>query len=539
MEKVKILLLAVYSNQMNEVFEEIGIASIASYLRKYGYEVMLMGSNVKRINYDKIVEFQPDIVGLPTYTVSKEAVYSVCSRIRKLVTGVRICLGGLFPTYYHKEILWENEDIDFIARGEGELVFVDLAECLSKNGNLAEVKGVTYRQGNIIIANKDHDVIQQMDNMPFPSKDIVVDNKLKHVLISTSRGCTNNCSFCVSKNFWGKWRGRSAKSIIDEIKYVVNKYNISSFDFVDSSFEDPDPDCKRLTEIANKILKEKLTISYYAQMRSDFWRKATPEIMNLLKASGLCGVFLGIETANEVDRRIYNKAATLEDNYKAIELFRKHGMGVSIGFINFNPYSTFDSLKSNISFLEQYNYAGFFDKLESRFIIYNNHTKLFERIKNDGLLKDGSNPFCFEYSFINDSIKKFSDYLCNFFENMREDKENYYGKLNNYSYIHRNAIRQFLRVFDCEEHEKAFKIVKEHEGKVEEILSGLNKVNSSWFCTLLHLAENSWENTTADRITGDFLNKDFLDKTVSDLNREKHTLYKSLLEIGHEYVRYF
>jgi len=538
-KKFKILLLAVYNNQMNEVFEEIGISSIAAYLRENGYEVMLMGANVKRINYEKILEFSPDIVGLPTYTVSKKSVYSVCRKIRELIPKSRICLGGLFPTYYHREILEENPDIDFIARGEGELVLLSLAECLSKSGNLASVKGLTYRQSGEIFVNDNQDIIRDLDRMPFPHRDIVVDNRLKHVLISTSRGCTSNCSFCVSKNFWGKWRGRSTDSIISEIKYIVETYNISSFDFVDSSFEDPDPNCDRMKSIAKQIIEENLKISYYTQMRSDFCRKATPELMELLKKSGLCGVFLGIETANEADRKLYNKIATVEDNYKAIELFNRYGIGVSIGFINFNPYSTFESLYSNICFLEKYNYARFFDKLESRYIIYNNQTRLYERLMKDKLIKDRTNPFCFEYEFIDERIEKLSDFLCDYFEKMREDSENYYGKLNNYNYMHMNAIQQFLRLFASEDDNRAYEVVKKHEDRVNDILSDLNKVNCRWFKKLLHLAEDGWDEKIALEIMDNELNRSYLNNTLSSLNGEKHLLYKNLLEIGTEYIKYF
>ncbi|WP_432409069.1 B12-binding domain-containing radical SAM protein [Wukongibacter sp. M2B1] len=539
MDKVKVLLLAVYNNQMNEILEEIGIGSIAAYLRENGYEVMLMGANVSRINYEKIVDFAPDIVGLPTYTVSKKSVYSVCKRIREWVPKVHICLGGLFPTYYHREILRENPDIDFIARGEGELVLLGLAECLNEGSSLSDVKGLTYRQGAEICVNEDQEIVKDMDKMPFPHKDIVVDNKLKHVLISTSRGCTSNCSFCVSRNFWGKWRGRSSKSIINEIKHIVENYSIYSFDFVDSSFEDPDPNCNRMIDIAKEIIKENLNISYYAQMRSDFCRKATPAIMDILKKSGLCGVFLGVEAANETDRKIYNKIATVEDNYKAIELFEKYDIGVSIGFINFNPYSTFESLHSNIQFLEKHNYARFFDKVESRFIIYNNKTRLYERLVRDNLIKERDDPFCFDYEFVDERIKKLSDFLADYFERMREDSDNYYGKLNNYNYMHMNAIQQFTRLFTSLKDNSAYRVVKEHEVKVKNILSDLNRVNSDWFKKLLHLAENGWDEWTALEIMDRALNKSYLSNTLSSLNNEKHSLYKNLLEIKSEYIKYF
>lgn len=52
-------------------------------------------------------------------------------------------------------------------------------------------------------------------------------------IMSTSRGCTRNCSFCSSPDFWRQrkvcWRGRSPENIADEIELIVEKYNIHNF----------------------------------------------------------------------------------------------------------------------------------------------------------------------------------------------------------------------------------------------------------------------------------------------------------------------
>jgi len=537
MKKIKVLLLAVYTNEMNEAMEEIGIAYIAAYLRENGFEVMLIGANINHITYNKIVKFKPDIAGLTAYTISREEVYSVCEKLRALIPDLHICLGGLFPTYYHKEILKDNDNINSIARGEGETVLLALAECLNNQDNLSCVKGLTYRQGANIYINEKQDIIENMDKMPFPHKDMVVDNKLKHVLISTSRGCTSGCSFCVSRNYWGNWRGRSISNIISEIKHIIKTYNITSFDFVDSSFEDPDPGCKRMIGIAEGIIKENIMISYYAQMRADFCNKATPEIMNMLKKSGLCAVFLGIETANDADRAIYNKRATIEDNYRALELFNQYNIAVSIGFINFNPYSTFESLHANIAFLERYNYARFFDKLESRFIIYNNQTLLYERLLRDKLIKNASDCFCFEYSFVDERIEKLSDFLTNYFDLVRKSARNYYGKLNNYNYMHINMIRQLYRRFDALQDNSAYTVVRNHENDVNRVLTHLNKVNNDWFCKLLELAKQCWNENTARDIIDQALSKNNVNRMLEDLTKAKHELYENLMMIKPEYIK--
>lgn len=538
MEKVKVLLLVVYNELMNEVFEEIGVGLIAAYLRENGYGVMLLSANEKRINYEKIVAFKPDVVGLPTFTASKASVYSVIKKIKENCNDALICLGGFFPTFYDKEILQENCDVDFIIRGEGERVFLNLANSLSSKTSLSNVKGLTYRCGDEIVRNEDEDIITDLDSMPFASRDVVRDNGLKHALISTSRACVHNCSFCISKSYWKSWRGRSPKSIVDEIKYVVENYGITSFDIVDSSFEDPDVNYDRLRGIVQGIINTGLKISYFVNMRADFVRKATPELMILLKKSGLCGVFIGIETNNEADIKIYNKTASMEENIKAIKLFRNYNIGVSIGFINFNPYSTFEGLYKNIDFLEEYNYARIFKIIEHRFIAYNKHTSLYNKLENDGLLVDSGNPCNLAYTFVDQRVKNVSDFILSYFVKARKENPSNYSSLDFYNNIYINALSHYMRLFDEEPHKKALNVVIEHDKNIRQILSTLNKVNADWFRKVLYLGENGWQLDKANEIVSEALNENFLNEIVANLNREKRLFYKKLIEIGEEYAKY-
>ena len=52
------------------------------------------------------------------------------------------------------------------------------------------------------------------------------------------------------------------------------------------------------------------------------------------------------------DLKVYGKRARVEDNLLAIEGLKKSNISTMFGFINFNPYSTYDSLKENAKFLK-------------------------------------------------------------------------------------------------------------------------------------------------------------------------------------------
>ena len=65
-------------------------------------------------------------------------------------------------------------------------------------------------------------------------------------------------------------------------------------------------------------------------------------------------MFVEIEAANEKDLRIYNKKVKTQDNYTIMKLLTEAGIYPVIGFINLNPYSTPESIRTNFDFLVEH-----------------------------------------------------------------------------------------------------------------------------------------------------------------------------------------
>ena len=197
---------------------------------------------------------------------------------------------------------------------------------------------------------------------------------------------------------------------------------MDTFYFIDGSFEDPDSNCSRMTEIAQGIIDRKLPIYYMALFRADFCRKATPELMELLKRSGLFTAFVGVEAANKDDLDLYNKRGNVSDSHESIKLFERYGIGLQIGFIATNPYSTTDNILANIDFLEQYAYLNRFTSYE----MYQG-TPLQLKVCNDGL-ENHNKPLGYDYKDVN--VEKTVNYL-NEYINSRLELKILYNDMNN------------------------------------------------------------------------------------------------------------
>ena len=89
---------------------------------------------------------------------------------------------------------------------------------------------------NIITKGKVKYNDNDLDSYPFPTYSgfDFTDYREKKVYITGSRGCVRHCTFCDIYNIWPKFRYRSAKSLVDEIKNHFYETGITRFDFTDS-----------------------------------------------------------------------------------------------------------------------------------------------------------------------------------------------------------------------------------------------------------------------------------------------------------------
>ncbi|SCY96052.1 B12-binding domain-containing radical SAM protein [Alkaliphilus peptidifermentans] len=529
MKKLRILLFALYCDGMWQIHEEIGICYIASYLRKYGYEVILKSIEVNSINYSQLAELNPDVIGIPVYDANKKGVYEACIQLRRLLPETVISIGGSVPTCYGIDVLKECREIDIAIKGEGELTFLELLTKLESNSSLDKVKGIIYREGSNIVENETRPLIDNMDNLPFPSRDILKEMDIKVAQISTSRGCTANCSFCASKLYWTKWRGRSVDSVVDEMQYIVNNYGIRAFNIIDGSFEDPGNDFNRIYSIAQGILDRGLVITYYVHMRAEFFNRAPADLIQLLKKSGLVTVCIGLESADAEDLKLYNKNATLNEIEKAIEVLQQHDINVDPGFINFNPYTTFQKLKKNIDFLERHGFASNPDYIIKSSRIYRG-TTLHKRASRDNLLRDEEVYECGFY-FADTRIKDLYEYTFLHLKGVDPvDVSIFRGICHGSSFnnVGISCMKKLLLKYSLNE---AYEIVKDYENECRNISSHINKSIALWFREIIKLAEEGWDKGQAEEISFKYLPKQYLKDIVRSFQYQNERLRKQLFKL--------
>lgn len=338
----------------------LGLLYIASYIKAArGDEVMIFDIRFYREPlkelYRRINELGPDLIGISALTLEAPAMYQIAHFI-KMVADIPIIVGGPHATSVPKEVL-RNHDIDLVVVGEGEMIFKDLLDKLDNGQSLETISGIGYRRDSEIIVNPPAPQIQTLDDLPFPSWDLIELEKYAgtasmsiigygpYMVLLTSRGCPFHCTYC--HNIMGKtFRARSVENVLEEIGVLIENYHITDFEIIDdiSNF-----DRERFKRILRGIIEKdwKVTLSFPNGVRTDL---LDDEAVHLMRQAGTAEISIAVETATPRLQKMVKKNLNLEKVRHIIDVCVREGMYVRGFFMLGFPTETAEELKATINF---------------------------------------------------------------------------------------------------------------------------------------------------------------------------------------------
>lgn len=404
------------------VNEYLGISYIKTYLKEKGVKTkihVVFNSDIEKIA--NIFEEKPEIVGLCLYSDIVNEVMITAKKLKDCYPDIHIAIGGPQVTNFSEKIMEDNEFLDSIIVGEGEITFYELVERLTNGEGLEGCMGMTYRdEKGKILKNKARPPILDLDKLPFPDRDIFMMERKEYFYIAGSRGCLGVCSFCgepmLRKDMKPYYvRNRSPKNIVDEMEYLMKKYDLDSFRFTDATFEDPDEEGRKKAEgVFDEIIRRDLKVSIHIFTRAELVTEDSREYLRKAFKAGLECAYVGVESASQQDLKLYNKIATKEDNCRALKIIREEGIHPNFGFICFNPYSTHETLLENADFLYKSGLGHVFYLFQTRLEVLAQSPIRYKMIE-DGLLKSDADytTHFYDYSFLNHKIKEIYNIIKN------------------------------------------------------------------------------------------------------------------------------
>ena len=181
----------------------------------------------------EIYKQQPEVVCFSCYIWNMEMIHYLCRTLKKVMPETMIILGGPEVSYGTKELMEENDSIDIVVIGEGEVTFPALVELLANNDDYSSVEGIAYRGRGAVYVNSSATEFVDMNTLPFPYDDSIADLD-KIVYYESSRGCPFNCQYCLSSAQQGV-RFLDVARVKEELKFFLDK-GVKQVKFVDRTF---------------------------------------------------------------------------------------------------------------------------------------------------------------------------------------------------------------------------------------------------------------------------------------------------------------
>ena len=401
-------------------FPPIGIMSLSSVVKRAGHEcIMFDQANPETPNeviIEEIKKKKPGLVGLSFLSTTSYPYAKILARaIRAADSKVKLAFGGVFASLNAALVKQQCPEVDFVCRGDGEQLLLDLIERIDDPSTVASL---TWAKDGQVMNNPNRPPERNLDQWPFPDReslklDFVESMPLdvpavlsmeRFTTMQTSRGCPWSCVFCDIPIFnEGKWRSRSPQHVVEEFKHLQAQ-GYGSVYFVDDHFLlQP----RRIDAICKGINDNGITIQWGCEGRVD---SVAQHLFPAMAKAHCRTLMFGLESGSQKILDRVKKEQTLEEITTAVTNAKKAGIEIVHGFfVVGNPDETVDDMKATFDFAAKLplDTFGF-----NRLCVYRG-TPLWHEYVNRGLINDAEDwykyfkcsaidPTCLPGEVIND-----------------------------------------------------------------------------------------------------------------------------------------
>lgn len=336
----KIVLVGINSQYIHT---NLAIRYLKRYVEKYSdIKIDIYESNINNQMNSIISDLfstQADCLIFSTYIWNKEYVFTIIKELKKIMSKVKIVLGGPEVTYNWKERLKENRSIDYVLVGEGERVLLNF---LTKNPK--EVRGVAYLEGEELKYLGNEPLIENLDEVVFPYTEEELKENIKILYYESTRGCPFGCSYCLSSidrgvRYWSLERTKEdlskfINSGVELVKFVDRTFNIRK---------------ERYLGIWQFLLDNyREGITFHFEINANIFDDETIEFLKKVP-KGYFQFEIGIQSINVETMKSINRVNVIDKLAKNIKAISKN-IHLHVDLIAGLPYDTYEKFKKSLDY---------------------------------------------------------------------------------------------------------------------------------------------------------------------------------------------
>lgn len=319
----------------------------SSYFDLIKYAESLASNSITFDDLDTALKGEPDTVDRLMLTLLKERVDNINPQmvgfsvpfpgclytalrcgdfLKKNYKNITVEMGGGYPNTELRNLADNRifQHIDFITLDDGELPLERLSSFISGTTDKSHLVRTFYLDnGQITYSGNEQENIEfsrtgtpdfselpmnkylSMTDMVNPMHKLWTCGKWNKMVMA--HGCYwAKCAFCdTTLDYICRYDAPKAQLVVDRMEQIMGQTGQTGFHFTDEALPP-----RLLREVSEKIIKRRLTLSFWGNIR--FEKAYTPELCDLLSQAGCIAVSGGLEVASDRLLKLMNKGVTIQ-----------------------------------------------------------------------------------------------------------------------------------------------------------------------------------------------------------------------------------
>ncbi len=315
--------------------------------------------------YTNLVETEkPDVVGFSIFKGNIPASIFAARVVKKLNSQIKVVMGGgAFADSHavgspnYDTLLKETEDcVDLIMRdGQGEQSLLKFLR-----GEISDRRVVSLSDlGLTPIPFNQLDIadLSDINTASYP-----------YIIATGSSSCPNECSFCNSSRYWGKYKTKDIKQTVSEMIKMYKKYGNQLF-FMSDALLNP-----IISELSAEFINSDYTLYYDCYFRVD---EPSGNLDNTIqwRRGGMYRTRIGVESGSQKILDLMHKEIKVEQTKETLYALATAGIKTTTYIVIGHPDETEEDFQMTLDLVEEmkdyiwqaepnpfyYHYAGQFD----------------------------------------------------------------------------------------------------------------------------------------------------------------------------------
>lgn len=388
--KVKSVLLALKPQYLN-----VDLYYFDRHMELFAQKLdVLINTQLSKFEYNKVL-----YIGMSVNLYQWICGSIIAQKIKEMNPNIPIVVGGIGTKESAISFLRNFNQFDFALWGEGECSLTLLTECLNQ-GNTEKILNIPNlairNNNNIVISNTQKNIyanLNSSETLPVfddyfeQLKDEDKDNcKIDvNLFIEGSRSCHwKKCRFCYLNTGY-KHRLRDVKTIEENIRELIGRYNCTKFCFLDNDIIAND--WERFSQLLDCLILIKEDYPDFQIVLAEIITKGiNSSFIRKMSLAGFTHVQIGYESPSNNLLKKINKKNTFAANLLFIKYADKYnifigGANIICGLLEETDEDILEGIE-NLRYMRFFFQRGKFRHTMSRLGILNS-SRYYEEVKND------------------------------------------------------------------------------------------------------------------------------------------------------------